>query len=121
MMVDFDFFARTPRNMTKGKALARALARDRCARINPRPNCIAWSATTTGFKWIYGHPHGSRTSQVSGPGPRSCSIGGVPIVVASLAGIIKSKRAAVGREKSGAGYLEKADAEATSAVSRARP
>ena len=121
--VDFDFFFRkTPRNLTKVKALARALHAIVLRPYYPVSDLFRVVRDDDGLQVdLMATAHGLRSFEGVRARATVLTIDGVPITVASLADIIKSKRAA-GRPRDRAviEILEKAHAEATSAASRAQ-
>jgi predicted nucleotidyltransferase len=121
--VDFDFFFRkTPRNMTKVKALARALHATVLRPYYPVSDLYRVVRDDDGLQVdLMATAHGLRSFEAVRARASILSIGGVPIAVASLADIIKSKRAA-GRPRDQAvlEILEKAHAEAASAARRSQ-
>jgi hypothetical protein len=121
--VDFDFFFRkTPRNMAKVKALARALHATVLRPYYPVSDLFRVVRDDDGLQVdLMATAHGLRSFEGVRARATVLTIHGVPITVASLADIIKSKRAA-GRPRDRAviEILEKAHAEATSAASRAQ-
>jgi len=121
--VDFDFFFRkTPRNMTKVKALARALHATVLRPYYPVSDWYRVVRDDDGLQVdLMATAHGLRSFEGVRARASILSIGGVPIAVASLGDIIKSKRAAGRpRDKAVLEILEKAHAEAASAARRAQ-
>lgn len=116
--VDFDFFFRkTPRNLTKLKAFAKALGATILRPYYPVSDLYRVVRDEDGLQVDFmATAHGLKSFE--GVRGRSTVIilEGVPLAVASLADVIKSKRAA-GRQRDKAvlEILEKAYAEATSA------
>jgi len=121
--VDFDFFFRkTPRNLTKVKALARALHATVLRPYYPVSDLFRVVRDDDGLQVdLMATAHGLRSFEGVRARATVLTIDGVPITVASLADIIKSKRAAGRpRDKAVIEILERAHAEATSAASRAQ-
>ena len=121
--VDFDFFFRkTPRNMTKVKALARALHATVLRPYYPVSDLFRVVRDDDGLQVdLMAMAHGLRSFEAVRARATVLTIDGVPITVASLADIIKSKRAAGRpRDKAVIELLEKAHAEAASTASRAQ-
>jgi predicted nucleotidyltransferase len=121
--VDFDFFFRkTPRNMTKVKALAKALHATVLRPYYPVSDLYRVVRDDDGLQVdLMATAHGLRSFEGVRARATVLTIDGVPITVASLADIIKSKRAAGRpRDKAVIEILERAHAEATSAASRAQ-
>jgi len=121
--VDFDFFFRkTPRNLTKVKALARALHATVLRPYYPVSDLFRVVRDDDGLQDdLMATAHGLRSFEGVRARATVLTIDGVPITVASLADIIKSKRAAGRpRDKAVIEILERAHAEATSAASRAQ-
>ena len=121
--VDFDFFFRkTSRNMTKVKALARALHATVLRPYYPVSDLYRVVRDDDGFQVdLMATAHGLRSYEGVRARASILSIEGVPITVASLADIIRSKRAAGRpRDKAVLEILEKAHAEAASAARRAQ-
>ena len=116
--VDFDFFFRkTPRNMTKVKALAKALHATVLRPYYPVSDLFRVVRDDDGLQVdLMATAHGLRSFEGVRARASVLTIDGVPITVASLADIIKSKRAAGRpRDKAVIEILEKAHAEAISA------
>jgi len=121
--VDFDFFFRkTPRTLTKVKALARALHATVLRPYYPVSDLFRVVRDDDGLQVdLMATAHGLRSFEGVRARATVLTIDGVPITVASLADIIKSKRAAGRpRDKAVIEILERAHAEATSAASRAQ-
>ena len=94
--VDFDFlFRKTPRNLGKLKALARALRATVLRPYYPASDLYRIVREDDGFQLDFmGTIHGIRSFEGVRARAAVVEIDGVPIVVASLADIIRSKRAA---------------------------
>jgi hypothetical protein len=94
--VDFDFlFRKTPRNLRKLKALARALDAAILRPYYPASDLYRVVRDADGLQLDFmGTIHGVRSFEGVRDRATVIEIGNVPIVVASLADIIKSKRAA---------------------------
>jgi hypothetical protein len=94
--VDFDFFFRkTPRNLRKLKALARALDATILRPYYPASDLYRIVRDTDGLQLDFmGAIHGIRSFEGVRARATTIEIESVPIVVASLADIIRSKRAA---------------------------
>ena len=94
--VDFDFLLRkTPRNLGKLKALARALRATVLRPYYPVSDLYRIVREDDGFQLDFmGTIHGIRSFEGVRARAAVVEIDGVPIVVASLADIIRSKRAA---------------------------
>jgi hypothetical protein len=94
--VDFDFFFRkTPRNLRKLKALARALDATILRPYYPASDLYRVVRDADGLQLDFmGAIHGIRSYEGVRARATTIEIESVPIVVASLADIIRSKRAA---------------------------
>ena len=94
--VDFDFlFRKTPRNLGKLKALARALRATVLRPYYPASDLYRIVREDDGFQLDFmGTIHGIRSFEGVRARAAVVEIDGVPILVASLADIIRSKRAA---------------------------
>jgi hypothetical protein len=121
--MDFDFFFRkTPRNMAKLKAFAKALRATVLRPYYPVSDLYRVVRDDDGLQVDFmATAHGLRSFEGVRARSTVVAIEDVLIAVASLADIIKSKRAA-GRPRDRAvlEILEKAHAEATAAKSRAQ-
>ena len=98
--VDFDFlFRKTPRNLGKLKALARALRATVLRPYYPVSDLYRIVREDDGFQLDFmGTIHGIRSFEGVRARAAVVEIDGVPILVASLADIIRSKRARDGPE-----------------------
>lgn len=94
--VDFDFlFRRTPRNLAKMKALARALRATVLRPYYPASDMFRVVRDEDGLQVDFmAKVHGLRSFEGVWARSTIVTIGGAPIHVASLADIIRSKRAA---------------------------
>lgn len=113
--IDFDFFFRkTPRNMTKLKAFARGLQATVLRPYYPASDLYRVVRDEDGLQVDFmATAHGLRSFEGVRARATVIPIAGVPITVASLADIIRSKRAAGRpRDKAVLEILEKAHAEA---------
>jgi predicted nucleotidyltransferase len=120
--IDFDFFFRkTPRNLTKLKAFAKALGATILRPYYPASDLYRVVRDGDGLQVDFmATAHGLRSFEGVQARATAVTIQGVSIAVASLADIISSKRAAGRpRDKAVLEILEKAYAEATSTKSRA--
>jgi predicted nucleotidyltransferase len=112
--VDFDFlFRRTPRNVQKLKAFARVLDAGILKPYYPASDLFRVVRDADGLQVDFmGRIHGIRSFEGVRARATIIEIAGVPIAVASLADIIKSKRAARRpQDLAVLGTLEKALAE----------
>lgn len=121
--VDFDFFFRkTPRNLVKIKAVARALDATVMRPYYPVSDLFRIVRDRDGLQVDFmGAIHGIRSFEGVRDRAASVEIGGVSLLVASLADIIRSKRAA-GRPRDLAvlEILEKAREEASKPPGKTR-
>jgi predicted nucleotidyltransferase len=94
--VDFDFlFRRTPRNLRKLKALARALGATILRPYYPASEMYRVAREEDGLQLDFMTTiHGIRSFEGVRARAQVIEIAGVPLVVASLADIIRSKKAA---------------------------
>jgi Nucleotidyl transferase of unknown function (DUF2204) len=94
--VDFDFmFRKTPRNLTKLKALARGLRATILRPYYPASDLYRLVRDDDGLQLDFmATIHGLRSYEGVRDRASVIEVGGVPVRVASLADIIKSKRAA---------------------------
>ena len=121
--IDFDFFFRkTPRNMTKLKAFARGLQATVLRPYYPVSDLYRVVRDEDGLQVDFmATAHGLKSFEGVRARSTVITIAGVPIAVASLADIVKSKRAAGRpRDKAVLEILEKAHAEAQSQKRGAR-
>lgn len=116
--VDFDFFFRkTPRNLAKLRAFAKALGATILRPYYPISDLFRVVRDEDGLQVDFmATAHGLRSFEGVRARATAITIGGVSIHVASLADVIKSKRAAGRpRDKAVLEILERAHAEASSA------
>jgi predicted nucleotidyltransferase len=121
--IDLDFFFRkTPRNMTKLKAFARGLQATVLRPYYPASDLYRVVRDEDGLQVDFmATAHGLKSFEGVRARSTVITIAGVEIAVASLADIIKSKRAAGRpRDKAVIEILEKAHAEAASQTRGAR-
>lgn len=94
--IDFDFlFRKTPRNLTKLKALAKSLDATILRPFYPVSDLFRLTRDADGLQVDFmGTIHGVRSFAGLRDRATTIEIGGVPVRVAALADVVRSKRAA---------------------------